>query len=72
MSKLLILFESRAWRAVGVVALLGLVAWVVNRFDPASGFAPLLGFLAWAGAVAACAIALRPCRRRATSCRRSG
>jgi hypothetical protein len=51
--------EIRFWRTLGVVAVVGLSCWIAKALFPPSPFTQLLGFGAWAGAAAMCAIVLK-------------
>jgi hypothetical protein len=51
--------ESRFWRALAIVAAVGLACWIAKALSPPNSFSQLLGFGAWAGAAAICAIVLK-------------
>ena len=51
--------ETRLWRAMVMLALLGVISWGVNALHPSNSFKLLLGMGIWAGAIAACAILLK-------------
>jgi hypothetical protein len=51
--------ESRFWRALAIVAAVGLACWIAKALSPPNSFSQLLGFGAWAGAAAICTIVLR-------------
>ena len=51
--------ETRLWRPIVIVALLGVISWGVNALYPSNSFKLLLGMGIWAGVVIACAIILK-------------